>query len=198
MTSLQPPPARRALEVMTVSEMPPLDNLLHAYGELLTRCQTAEEQVSGLTALVLDVTAERDAAQARIASLERQLLATAEGQRATLDQLIRVTGERESLRVALDATTESSDRLLVERDSFMNRLGLLLPTLSDEQTALLAAASIESQSSERLCSLYQCPNAAEPDDDWCSSCRAGVLAASIESQGDEGRHQQPERAGDGE
>lgn len=144
-----PPPARRALEGMTVtSETPPLDNLLHAYGELLTRCQTAEEQVSGLTALVLDVTAERDAAQARIASLERQLLATAEGQRATLDQLIRVTGERESLRVALDATTESSDRLLVERDSFMNRLGLLLPTLSDEQTALLAAASIESQGDE--------------------------------------------------
>lgn len=43
--------------------------------------------------------------------------------------------EIERLTVALAALAESSDRLLRERDQYMNRLGVLLPTLNTAQVA---------------------------------------------------------------
>mgnify|MGYP000700440022 CR=1 FL=1 len=66
------------------------------------------------------------------------------------DARIKAEAERDALaaqvaalREALEAMTLSSDRLLVERDQYMDRLGRLLPTLTPEQMAIERAALAE-------------------------------------------------------
>ena len=50
---------------------------------------------------------------------------------------------------ALLAMTESSDRLLIERDQYMNRLGVLLPTLTGKQVAMLHRFTLEALAADR-------------------------------------------------
>lgn len=143
---------------------------------------------------------------ARISGLERQVEATAEGQRATLDQLVRVTGERDAMREALEQIKWRGESLDRESSRFLDK-PLPPNDFTDIATKALAAASIERQGDDGRDDddgMEPCPNgclgqwgegtSGQPVPMYCGQHGCDVESPGMAYKPTE--HQQPERAGD--